>query len=88
MKHGRTVELLQKPRAEEDPAVAAASILARAEFLWRLRALSETAGLALPKGAAPLVETAAKELVRREGAEALRRFAQVPFKTTGRVLCA
>lgn len=88
MKHGRTVELRQRPRAEEDPAVAAASILARAEFLWRLRALSEAAGLDLPKGASPLVETAARELVCRQGAEALRRFAKVHFKTTGRVLGA
>jgi ribonuclease HIII len=88
MKHGRTVELVQRPRAEEDPAVAAASILARAEFLWRLRSLSEAAGLELPKGASALVETAARELVRREGAEALRRFAKVHFKTTERVLGA
>ncbi len=88
MKHGRTVELVQKPRAEEDPAVAAASILARAEFLWRLRSLSEAAGLELPKGASPLVETAARELVRRDGAGALRRFAKIHFKTTERVLAA
>ncbi len=88
MKHGRAVELRQRPRAEEDPAVAAASVLARAEFLWRLRALSEAAGLELPKGASPPVEAAARELVRREGAEALRRFAKVHFKTTARILGA
>lgn len=88
MKHGRAVELVQRPRAEEDPAVAAASVLARAEFLWRLHALSESAGLELPKGASPPVEAAARELVRREGAEALRRYAKVHFKTTERVLGA
>ncbi|HYA49488.1 MAG TPA: ribonuclease HIII, partial [Burkholderiales bacterium] len=39
LKKGRAIELVQMPRAEEDPAVAAASILARAEFLERLRSL-------------------------------------------------
>jgi ribonuclease HIII len=33
---GRSIELQQRTRAESDPAVAAASILARAEFLRRL----------------------------------------------------
>jgi ribonuclease HIII len=36
MKKGKTIELIQRPKAEEDLAVAAASILARAEFLKRL----------------------------------------------------
>ena len=36
---GREIELIQKHRAEEDLAVAAASILARHEFVTRLAGL-------------------------------------------------
>jgi ribonuclease HIII len=86
MKKGRTIELVQNPRAEEDMAVAAASILARAEFLKRLSFLSKDFGLELPKGASSLVEDAAVKLVERDGPEALGRVAKLHFKTTGRVL--
>jgi ribonuclease HIII len=86
MKRGRRIELVQYPRAEEDPAVAAASILARAEFLKRLSCLSKDFGLELPKGASPMVEDAAVKFVEREGPEALGKIAKLHFKTTGRVL--
>ena len=88
MKKGRSIELVQQPRAEEDMAVAAASILARAEFLDRLKALSRDAGIELPKGAAPIVEDAGVRLVKALGADALGRFAKLHFKTTARVLAA
>src|SRR5208337_2951587 len=48
---GREIELVQKHRAEEDLAVAAASILARHEFVTRLAALEKQFGTRLPKGA-------------------------------------
>ena len=76
------------PRAEEDPAVAAASILARAEFLARLRGLSRDVGMELPKGASDLVEAAAAKLVREKGPEILTKVAKTHFKTTVRVLAA
>lgn len=83
---GRTIELEQRPRGEADPAVAAASILARAEFLRRLASLSAEWGLELRKGAGPPVEAAAAAFVARYGAEALGRVAKLHFKTTGRIL--
>ena len=86
MKRGSSVELIQKPRAEEDIAVAAASILARNEFLRRLYFLSKEAGVELPKGASPMVEEAAVALVRRYGSQVLSKFAKTHFKTTGRIL--
>ncbi|MCJ7645055.1 MAG: ribonuclease HIII [Candidatus Aminicenantes bacterium] len=86
MKKGRTIELVQNPRAEEDMAVAAASILARAEFLKRLSFLSKDNGLELPKGASSMVEDAAVKLVERDGPEVLGKVAKLHFKTTGRVL--
>jgi ribonuclease HIII len=88
LKKGREIELVQMPRAEEDPAVAAASILARAEFLTRLRSLSREVGLELPKGASAQVEAAAAKLVRLKGPEVLDKVAKVHFKTTVRVLAA
>ena len=86
LKKGREIELIQMPRAEDDPAVAAASILARAEFLTRLRSLSREVGADLPKGASDLVEAAAVKLVREKGPDILEKVAKTHFKTTARVL--
>jgi ribonuclease HIII len=88
LKKGKTIELEQRPRAEEDIAVAAASILARAEFLKRLHFLGKDIGVDLPKGASALVEGAAVEVVRRLGREALDKVAKIHFKITERVLAA
>jgi ribonuclease HIII len=86
LKKGRTIELVQMPRAEEDPAVAAASILARAEFVARLHSLSREVGAELPKGASAIVEAAAVKLVREKGPDILDKVAKTHFKTTSRVL--
>jgi ribonuclease HIII len=86
LKKGRTIALVQQPRAEEDLAVAAASILARAEFLIRLHFLSKGVGLELPKGASAAVEEAAVNLVRRKGPDILSKVAKIHFKTAARVL--
>jgi ribonuclease HIII len=86
MRKGRTVELVQMPRAERDPAVAAASILARAEFLRRLDALSRETGVRLPKGATAAVEATARALVQQRGREVLQDIAKVHFKTTQRIV--
>lgn len=88
MKKGKRIELVQKPRAEEDLAVAAASILARAEFLKRLFFLSRDVGLDLPKGASGQVEEVAVALVKKHGPSVLNRVAKTHFKITGRVLAA
>ncbi len=86
MKLGKKVELLQRVRAEEDLAVAAASLLARAEFLKRLEALGKEVGLELPKGSSPLVEKAGVDLVQRFGESILDKVAKKHFKLTKRVL--
>jgi len=86
MAKGRSVKLIQKPRAEEEIAVAAASIVARAEFLRRLQELSSRHGVALPKGASDAVITAGKGFVQKHGAEALGQVAKLHFRTTERVL--
>jgi ribonuclease HIII len=85
MKRGREIELVQKVRAETDIAVAAASVVARAEFLARLARLSEKAGFPLPKGASASVEEAARKLARTKGRTVLPDFVKMHFKTTSRL---
>ncbi len=83
---GRTIVLEQRTKAESDLAVAAASILARAEFLLRLKRLSGEVGTILPKGASPAVELAAKMIIKKHGRERLESVAKLHFKTTKAVL--
>src|SRR6185503_4221648 len=78
---GREIELVQKHRAEEDLAVAAASILARDAFVTRLGHLEKQFGMKLPKGASAAVDAAAKEFVSRHGAENLSKVAKMHFRT-------
>jgi ribonuclease HIII len=82
---GKKVEFRSMVRAEADIAVAAASILARAEFLRRLRRLSEECGMDLPKGATVVIGPG-KRLVAKLGPDALRKYAKMHFKTSGQVL--
>jgi ribonuclease HIII len=87
MKKGRKISLEQRVRAEEEEiAVAAASIVARAEFLGRLQSLSAKIGVSLPKGAGPQVNEVARDIVRRLGAKSLEGVAKLHFKTTKKVL--
>jgi ribonuclease HIII len=83
---GRKIVLEQRTKAESDLAVAAASILARAEFLIRLKRLSNEVGTTLPKGASPSVELAAKMIIKKHGRERLGTVAKLHFKTTQAVL--
>ena len=85
LEKGKKIELVQRTKAEADLAVAAASILARAEFLYRLKRLSDEIGTTLPKGATH-VELAARMIVKKHGAEKLGLVAKLHFKTTKSVL--
>lgn len=76
------LELEQRPRAEDDPAVAAASLLARSEFLLALQELGEAHDLTLPKGAGPPADVAARRLYTRGGHALLARLAKLHFKNT------
>ena len=85
MKRGREIRLVQRVRAEDDPAVAAASVLARAAFIRAMERLSAEIGVDLPRGATHVI-AAGREVVRKGGEELLRRVAKVHFKTTKQVL--
>jgi ribonuclease HIII len=86
MAAGRTLELVQRHKAEEDLAVAAASIIARHAFVTRLKKLEQQFGVKLPKGASAAVETAAREFVAQHGPEKLPQVAKMHFRTSYRVL--
>jgi ribonuclease HIII len=86
MKRGKDIELTQKPKAEEDVAVAAASILARSEFLKRMYFLSQDAGVDLPRGSSPAAEEAGLKLISKHGVQILDRVAKKHFKLTKRII--
>lgn len=86
MEAGRSIEVEQRTKAESDPAVATASILARDLFLGRMDALSASAGITVPRGAGPPVLAAGRKLVAKHGPDALERFAKLHFKTSGQIL--
>lgn len=80
------IVLEQRHKAESDPVVAAASILARAAFLEGLHKLSQEIGITLPKGASQGVVAIGKQLVAKWGEGILARVAKLHFKTKNDVL--
>jgi len=78
---GRSIELVQRHKAEADAAVAAASILARNEFVSRLGALGRQFGVEFPKGCSEAAVSALRKFVVKHGAEALGKVAKLHFKT-------
>lgn len=90
MKHlmtkGKKVNVESRVRAESDLAVAAASVVARAEFIRRLKSLETKSGVSLPKGANWNVIESGAQLVKRFGKEVLKEVAKVHFRTVQDVL--
>jgi len=83
---GREIELIQKHKAEQDLAVAAASILARNEFVTRLGKLEKQYEMVLPKGASSAVDAAALSFVQKFGGDELAKVAKMHFRTSFRAL--
>jgi ribonuclease HIII len=81
LKHGRKIAIEQRPRAESDIAVAAASILAREAFINWLDRKSKELGLRLERGVSSGVKESARKLVEMNGPGALREVAKVHFRT-------
>jgi ribonuclease HIII len=81
----KDVNLVTRVRAESDPSVAAASILARDAFLSGLARLKSVAGVPLPKGAGDPVLRAGRALVTTRGRSILTEVAKVHFKTTQQI---
>ena len=86
MERGRQIIMEQRTKAESDIAVAAASILARERFVKCIAQLEEETGFTLPKGAGPGVKAVAAEILKKSGADGLRRCCKNHFKTFEEVL--
>jgi ribonuclease HIII len=80
-RRGLAIQLTQRTKAESDPVVAAASILARAGFLEGLDELSRGCGTTLPKGAGSPVIRAARSLYLQAGPDLFPSIAKIHFKT-------
>lgn len=78
---GKTIKLIQQTKAEADTAVAAASVLARAEFVKRISKLSYEYETNLKKGCNSEVLAQAKEIAQKFGKEELKNIAKTHFKT-------
>ena len=81
MSAGREIQLVQRHKAEEDIAVAAASILARDEFVKGMAKLEQQFQAKFPKGASAAVDAAAKQFVETRGAGELGKVSKLHFRT-------
>lgn len=82
---GKKIILEQRVRGEEDIAVAAASVLARAEYVNRMQTLSNRYEIELPKGASDKVLQTGKTFATKYGKEKLKYIAKLHFKTYNQV---
>ena len=85
---GTQIEIIQRPKAESNLAVAAASVLARKEFLLRLQKMSSEYGVSFPKGASNFdsILITARVLSEKRGKDILTKVAKVHFKTTKKIM--
>lgn len=85
MEKGKKIQLSQRPKAESNIAVAAASILARNAFVSKLDDLEKLTDMTLPKGASKKVIQSGILFAERYGMESLIKVAKVHFKTTKQI---
>lgn len=81
LKNGRSIKLDQRVRAESDIAVAAASVLARATFVQKMKQMENFYGCPFPKGCNSQVKDAARTFVAKYGRERLVEVCKAHFKT-------
>ena len=81
LRHGQKIDIQQRPRAESDIAVAAASILAREGFISWLDREGKKLGMKLDRGVSPAVKMTAEKVVKERGPSGLRELAKVHFRT-------
>lgn len=87
---GSKINIIQRPKAESNLAVAAASILARREFLIRLQKMNTEYNAIFPKGASDTkaIINIAQTLIKQFGKDILTKVAKVHFKTTKMIMDA
>jgi len=78
---GTGFDLQMRTKAEEDPVVAAASVIARATWLEQMKKLEELAGRSIPKGSGAQAKEVATQLFEQFGEERMGEFCKMHFKT-------
>lgn len=85
MEKGRTVNLQQRPRAEENVVVAAASILARDAFVKSIEQMNKDYGIEFIKGASNMTIEVGKDFAHKFGKERLNEVAKIHFSTLKKI---
>ena len=85
MEKGKGIVLEQRTKAESDPAVAAASILARERFIDWMDSAGRRFGRPFLRGASAQVKQMGRDLVAAHGPEILREIAKTHFKTASEI---
>lgn len=83
---GKKLIFEHRTKAESDPAVAAASILARDGFVDWLDKKGRELGMPLPKGAGPPVMKAARKLLETKGEAVLLAHVKAHFRLTPQLI--
>lgn len=81
VRNGIVFDLKMRTKAESDPVVAAASVVARAAYIREIEKISELAGTPVPKGSGAEAKKAATEIFRKFGAARFGEFVKLHFKT-------
>ncbi|MBT6768634.1 MAG: ribonuclease HIII [Opitutales bacterium] len=79
-------DLRMETKAEADPVVAAASVVARAAYVRYMDSLSKRFGDALKKGASAMVKEQATEILEKFGPDVFKDFAKLHFRTAYEVV--
>ena len=78
---GTGFDLQMRTKAEEDPVVAAASVIARATWLEQMKKLEKLAGRSIPKGSGTQAKEVATQLFEQFGEARMGEFCKLHFKT-------
>ena len=78
------LNVIERTGAEQDIAVATASILSRYQFLQHHKEMSEHYGIAFPKGATSVIKTG-REFIKTYSYKRLYEVAKLHFKTTAQL---
>lgn len=81
-----SIDLKQIVRGESHIQVAAASIIARSEFILKIEQLSDEYGVELLRGASSQVDIAGQRFVNEHGLKMLSKVAKLHFKNYQRVI--
>ncbi|MDP2426376.1 MAG: ribonuclease HIII, partial [bacterium] len=80
----RNIELVEKAESKY-LAVAAASIIARDEFIHQMNAISQTLGIVLPYGASAIVDLIGKRIALEKGFGVFDNIAKTHFKNMDKI---